>query len=89
MNRCLLIERYDSEGADVPGIIASTGDGPRSRCGSACRSHPLRDKDICRAELVKLVKELVKLVKELVKLVKELVAGQKAGWLSALHSAVE
>lgn len=69
--------------------MPSTGDGPRARCGSECRSHPLRDKDIYIAELVKLVKELVKLIKELVKLIKELVAVQKAGWLSALHSAVE
>lgn len=86
MNRCLLI-KHGSEGANVPRIIASPGDGPGARCGSECRSHPLRDKDMCTAELVKLVKELVKLVKELVKvLVKELV---KAGWLTALHPAAE
>lgn len=73
-----MIKHYGSEGADVPRIIASTGDGPGARCGSECRSHPRRDKDMCSAKLVKLVKELVNLVKELVKV-------QKAGWLCVLQ----
>lgn len=69
-------------GADVPWVMASSEDGPRARCGPECRSHPLRDKDMYTAELVKLVKELVKLVKELVRV-------RKAGWLMALHSAAK
>lgn len=51
-----------------PGLwLVSTGDGPTARCGSEGRSHPLRDRGTCTAELVKLVIELVRLVKELVK----------------------